>query len=76
MENLHIVDIFYYTYQKWMTLCGKGGFFSESMMRLLNLQNQKNKYSKKLSWAWNFEMLLCSKNQKKWENSNDKCREA
>ena len=27
----------------------KGGFFSESMMRLLNLQNQKNKYSQKLS---------------------------
>ena len=44
--------------------CTKGGFFSESMMRLLNLQNQKNKYSEKLSWAWNFEMLLCSKKQK------------
>ena len=23
MENLHIIDIFYYTYQKWMILCGK-----------------------------------------------------
>ena len=34
-------------------LYAKGGFFSESAMRFLDLQISKKKYSEKLSWAWN-----------------------
>ena len=32
----------------------KGGFFSESALKFFQIfKSQKNKYSKKLSWAWN-----------------------
>ena len=31
----------------------KGGFFSESAIRFLDLQISKKKYSNKLSWTWN-----------------------
>ena len=33
----------------------KGGFFSESAIRFLDLQISKKKYSKKLSWTWNLK---------------------
>ena len=36
----------------------KGGFFSESAIRFLHLQISKKKYSKKLSWAWNLNLLF------------------
>ena len=36
----------------------KGGFYSESAIRFLDLQISKTKYSEKLSWAWNLNLLF------------------
>ena len=36
----------------------KGGYFSESAMCFLDLQISKKNYSKKLSWAWNLNLLF------------------
>ena len=43
-----------------VTNCGlsKGGFYSESAMRFLDLQISKKNYSEKLSWAWNLNLLF------------------
>ena len=36
----------------------KGGFFSESEIRFSNLPISQKNYSKKLSWAWNLNILF------------------
>ena len=36
----------------------KGGFYSESEIRFLDIQISKTKYSEKLSWAWNLNLLF------------------
>ena len=42
----------------WGSIDLKGGFYSESAIRFLDLQISKTKYSEKLSWAWNLNLLF------------------
>ena len=55
--DIHLVDLIQQStnqFQNYSTV--RGCLFSESGMQFFHCPNLKNKYSKKLSWAWNLNI--------------------